>query len=836
MRGLTALLIDGPWTVTCTASGNVFAAQDAVRARMERGLATEEALAIVTQTGLPADLVGTTFPASVPGDVHQDLQRAGVLPDPHLGLNEFHTQWIGRCVWEYRTTFDVSELRACNELVFEGIDTIAEVYLNDVWLLSARDMHLTYAVDVTHHLRLGRNELRVVFAAQEDWADAQQAKVGRYPNAYSDPTNQIRKMASNYGWDWGPTLVTAGLWRPVSLRQFDARLEHLRVIPFVEADQAKLRVAAEVIGAADDLTLRLELDSAVRDSRTVEGSCEFTIDVDDVEWWYPIGYGSQPLYDLRIELVTDSGQVLDAATRSVGFRSVTLVSEPDEFGTSFEFLINGQRIWIRGANWIPDHTSIAVVDRQMYETAIQDAIDAKMNLLRIWGGGIFESDDFYEICDREGILVWQDFLFACAAYPEDEATARLIEAEVVNAVPRLASHPSLILWNGNNENIWGYFDWGWQEELGDRAWGMGYYTDLIPNLLHRLDPTRPYQPSSPWSGTMALHPNDPNHGTSHLWEQWNRQDYPTYRDSVPRFVTEYGYQAPPAYSTLAEALGEDQLHEDSVGMRAHQKALDGDKKLRRALDIRFAEPQDFDTWHYLTQLEQARAMDVGIRHLRAHHDRCSGSVIWQLNDCWPSISWSLVDQNGHRKPVWHAVRKAYADRILAFRSDGAKQFVVAVNDHANPWTAPLTLQRIRMDGDVVQERTVALDVAPYSMRLIECTDLVAPADPANEFLRARVEALSEFHFLAEDNELDYPTPQYDLAISKTDCGVSIAVTAVSLLRDVCCFVDRIDADATVDDSFTTVLPGETVVFDVQTKHPQRFLEADYAKVLRTAAM
>jgi len=836
MRGLTSRRIDGPWSVTCVETGNLAAAQTAVRARMDRGLATDEALAIVAETGVPVGLVGSIFPASVPGDVHQDLQRAGVLPDPHVGLNEFRTQWIGRCVWEYRTVFDVTELRARNEVVFDGIDTIAEVFLNDVCVLSARDMHLTYAVEVTDHLRLGENELRVVFAAQEDWADSEQERVGRYPNAYSDPTNQIRKMASNYGWDWGPTLVTAGLWKPVWLRQFDVRLDRPRTIPFVEDGQAKLRIAAEVVGPAGDFTLRTTVDSRVLDVRSVDGAVEFTLDVHDVQLWYPVGYGSQPLYEIQVELLSKSDQVVDAVTRTVGFRSVDLVSEPDEFGTNFEFIINGQRIWIRGANWIPDHTSIAVVDRQAYETAIADAVEANMNLLRIWGGGIFESDDFYEICDREGVLVWQDFLFACAAYPENDVTRGLIEAEVRDAVPRLSSHPSLILWNGNNENIWGYFDWGWQEGLEDRAWGMGYYTDLIPNLLQDLDPTRPYQPSSPWSGTMDIHPNDPNHGTAHLWEQWNRQDYATYYESIPRFVTEYGYQAPAAYATLRDALGEDDLQEDSVGMRAHQKALDGSKKLRRALDIRFPDPSDFDTWHYLTQLEQARAMDIGIRHLRAHHDRCSGSVIWQLNDCWPSISWSLVDQNGHRKPVWHAVRKAYADRILAFRTDGAQQFVVAINDHDQAWTGAIELQRVNMDGDILRERTAALDVAPHAMCLIDCTDLAADIDSATEFLRASVDGLSEFHFFAEDNELHYPQPKYDLAVSETDSGVRISVTATTLLRDMCCFVDRIDANAVVDESFTTALPAETVVFNVHTQHPELFLNADYEKVLRTAAV
>jgi beta-mannosidase len=824
------------WSFRLLAVGNLAAATAAVKARIEKGLATQKALEVAMDSKVNPKLIGSSFSAVVPGDVHSDLQNHGLIENPHLGLNEFKTQWIGRCQWEYSVDFDVSKLLEFNQLNFGGLDTIAKVYLNDKHVLSARDMHISYQVDVNGVLKVGKNELRIVFDSQEDWAEAQEGKVGKYPNAYSDPTNQIRKMACNYGWDWGPTLVTAGIWKPIQLVQWDgSKLASLITNPTVVAGKPTLLISGEVLGSQECQVALVREGKTLKNLAPSNGKFSASVTISDVELWWPVGYGNQPVYDFVIDLLDSKGELLESVSRRFGFRSVELVSELDEIGRNFEIRVNGTRIWVRGANWIPDHTSLNKVTSDAYRKRITDAKDANMNLLRIWGGGIFESDDFYRVCDELGILVWQDFLFACASYPEDEFNSALIELEAVQAVTRLSSYCSLVLWNGSNENIWGYFDWDWQEPLEGKAWGLGFYQELIPEVISRLDPTRPYQPSSPWSGTMDLQPNDPNHGTAHLWEPWNRQDYLTYLDEVPRFVTEYGYQSPAAYSTLKNAIGVNELWEDSEGMKAHQKAFIGKEKLHRGLDLRFPGlTENFDAWHYLTQLEQARALNVGIRHLRSHHDVSAGSVIWQLNDCWPVVSWSMIDFAGKRKPAWHVVRKAYADRIVSFTVQAGQNFIAAVNDRDQNWDTKIQIRLATLSGtsELIQETTV--EVAAGSHVLIPLKVDLGTLDSRTQFLIVDSEHDRSLFFLAEDSELNYELPDFYLSLAKTYKGIDLTISAKNLLRELCIFTDRIDQESEVSDQVVTLLKGEAVTIHISTAKPELFTEESLKNVIRAA--
>ena len=312
-----------------------------------------------------------------------------------------------------------------------------------------------------------------------------------------------------------------------------------------------------------------------------------------------------------------------------------------------------------------------------------------MNLLRVWGGGIYESEDFYEICDRDGLMVWQDFLFACAAYAEEEPLRGEVVAEAREAVTRLTPHPSLVLWNGCNENIWGHEDWGWKETLGDRSWGMGYYTEVLPAIVAELDPARPYSAGSPWSLTTSRHPNDPDHGTMHIWDVWNQVDYTVYGDYVPRLASEFGYQGPPAWSTLTRAV-----HDDAAAARLPRDAAapEGRGRQRQAHPRPRAAPGGAGGHGGLALGDvaaQARAVAFGVEHFRSWAPRCGGTIVWQLNDCWPVTSWAAVDGDGRRKPLWYALRHVYADRLLTVQPRGGALAVVAVNDTDQPWTGTL---------------------------------------------------------------------------------------------------------------------------------------------------
>lgn len=833
MRPVTAITLAEGWTVRWLGSGRLDAAPDAVAGRQATGLATAEGVELSRVVAPPTSVTAGTFTTSIPADVHMVLHAAGAIEHPHQGLNEFTTQWIGRSRWEFSTEFAVDDVSRRTELVLHGVDTVAEISLNGVLLAETNDMNVPVTIDVTSVVREGSNALVVAFAAQEDWAEDQEKLRGTYPNVYSDPTNQIRKMACNFGWDWGPTLVAAGLWKPVEILQFDCRLDQLSVVPWAEGSTGRVSIAGAVSGDAGG-TLRVFFDGREHEVCDAEATFALEINVGDVELWWPRGYGAQPLHTLTVELSDATGQVIDRHTRRVGFRSVEILAEPDEHGSSWAIVVNGQRIWARGANWIPVDTSIAKVTRSDYERRIADAVEANMNIVRVWGGGIYESDDFYTLCDEAGIMVWQDALFACASYPEDDITRALVAAEVAHAARRLGSHPSLVVWNGGNETIWGFEDWGWKEPLDGRAWGLGYYLDVIPHTITTIDSSRPYTPNSPWSGTIDIHPNDPRHGTAHLWEPWNREDYPHYRDSIPRFVSEYGYQSPAAWSTLVEALGEDQLSEDSPALRAHQKALDGRAKLRRAVEKRFGEPLDFDDWHYLTQLEQARAMRLAIHHLRSHHDVCSGSIIWQLNDCWPAISWALVDVGGHRKPAWHAVRKAYNEVLLSLRGGIDDLSVVVSNDSSGAVAGPVVIEVHDMQGAIIAAVDVEMRIVSGSAEVLHLAGMLPPLDPTKHFVRARMGVLHDLAFFADDHELQYPVAKYAVTTQTVDDGVLLTIEAHSLLRDVCISPDRRDPHSRVSDSFFTLAAGESATVLVTTTRPELFGRSGWSDMIRAA--
>lgn len=824
----------GPWTLELARVGDLEAAARAAEARIAKGLAIEGEGDRVRATPIPEPLLAGPIPATVPGCVHTDLLAAGLIDDPWVGLAESRQHWIGACDWTYRTALPRPPAADRHELSFEGLDTIAEVTLDGVLVLSARDQHRGWRVDVTDRLgEPGDHVLEVRFASPAEWAAERERRYGAWPRDYPDPMNQIRKQASDFGWDWGPTLVGAGIWKPVSLVSWDgARFDEVRVSATAPGGTARLRAHVGVVGAAADamagLTVEVEVAGRTGIAPVVDGTADLELRVPGAALWWPRSHGTPTLHACTVRLLDRDGVALDVWARDVGFRDVAIVSEADAIGRSFAIHVNGERVWARGADWIPDHTYQTQVTPERVERRIGQAVDANIDLIRVWGGGTIESDPFYDACDRAGILVWQDFPFACATYPEDLETCADVEAEVRQAVARVGWRPSLAVWNGSNECIWGWFDWGWQRPLAGRPWGLGYYLDLLPRLLAELDPDRPFQPSSPWSGDMSIHPNDDSHGTSHLWDVWNRLDYEAYRTHRPRFVPEFGYQGPPNHATLREALGADGMRLDSPALLAHQKAMGGTAKLQRGLDRRFPGIAHIDDWQFLAQLEQARALWVGITHLRSLHETCQGSVVWQLNDCWPAISWSIVDVAGRRKLAWFAVRAAYRDRLATFAVDpgdaGATGIrpphLALVNDHAEPWAAQGEVRRVRVDGTVLASLAIDATVDARDATSVALpAGLATPGDPRAELLVLDVEGTRATWWFVDDPGLAVGPPRLDVDVSATPHGAQVEVHARSLARELCLLVDHVLPDATVDQALVTLLPGERTTFRVTAPGP-----------------
>ncbi|MDX5575119.1 glycosyl hydrolase 2 galactose-binding domain-containing protein [Streptomyces sp. ID01-9D] len=787
-------------------------------------------LRLNTDRGIPEDapsqLAGTTVPAQVPGCVHTDLMAADLLVDPYLDRNESEAAWVGRADWTYATELprrDSAFERA--ELVFDGLDTVAAVHAAGQLLGRTRNMHRSYRFDLTDLLAEGPAPLEVAFTSAYTEAEAVREALGQRPNSYPEPFNYVRKMACSFGWDWGPTLVTAGVWREARIEQWStARLAEVRPQATVAGDgSGVVEITVDLDRTTTGRNRPLRLVATVGDSSSditvAPGSRSATVTVrtPDVKLWWPRGYGDQPLYECTVALEDgDDGHALDTWERRIGFRTIELDTSQDAHGSAFTLVVNGTPVFARGVNWIPDDVFPTRVTADRYRTRLTQAADAGVDLVRVWGGGIYEDRAFYDTCDELGLMVWQDFLFACAAYPEEQPLRSEIEAEARENVARLMPHPSLVLWNGNNENLWGFADWEWEQELAGASWGEGYYLGLLPRIVAQTDPTRPYWAGSPWSGSWNHTPNDPDHGTTHSWEVWNRRDYSDYLNTVPRFMAEFGWQAPPAHATLERALSERPLTADSPAMLHHQKAEDGNGKLNRGLDHHFAPSADFDTWHYLTQLNQARAVATGVEHWRSHWPRCAGTVLWQLNDCWPVTSWAAIDGDSRLKPLYFEMRRLYADRLLTLQLRDSALVIAGCNQSAATWDTTVTVRRMDADGTLLASAEVALKAAGNSVALEALPRTVTEfGDARREFLVADADGSRAVHFACADREFAYPAASYEVRVSEEGGkGVAVTVTAAGLVRDLVLQSDRLAPDAGTDHGRVTLLPGETFTWHV----------------------
>ncbi len=757
------------------------------------------------------------IPAAVPGVVHLDLLAADLIPDPYDGENEGAVQWIGLTDWEFSRVFDWSGTdEARTELVADGLDTVATIALNGTPLGGTANQHRSYRFDLSTALRTGENELRIAFRSPVEYAREQEAVLGERPHSYRHPFNAIRKTAANFGWDWGPDLATSGIWKDLRIEVWSsARIASVR--PLIALDGSTGRLTAHVAlerESDEPVDVTLELEGHVLSATAAEGEAEVVLELEvaEVEPWWPRGYGAQRLYPLTVRV---PGQEWSGR---IGFRSVTLDTTPDPAGTPFSIAVNGQPVYVKGVNWIPDDTFFPRITRDSLARSLGHAVDANVNLIRVWGGGLYESEEFYELCDELGLLVWQDFLLACAAYSEDEPLWSEFEAEAREAVTRLTAHPSLALWNGGNENIWGWVDWGWRPRLAGATWGDGYYTDLFPRIVAELAPGTPYSDGSPFGFSKYVHPNDPANGTMHIWDVWNQVDYTTYRAYRPRFVSEFGFQGPPAWSTLTSVVHDEPLDPFGPQMLVHQKANDGNGKLERGLGAHLPQPADIDAWHATTQLNQARAVAYGIEWFRSLAPLNTGSIVWQLNDCWPVVSWAAVDGHDRRKPLWYALRRVFADRLATVQPSPEGVALSLHNDSAERWSVGVVLRRITVEGDELARHETDAGVEARSLeRIVLPEEFLAAEDPARELIVAELSTGERaLHFFVEDTELTLAGDALAVEAVRDGSEVVLRLTASSVVKDVVVHADRVDPDAVVDEALVTVLPGETRELRIRT--------------------
>ena len=800
-------------------------------------------------------------PASVPGAVHTDLLAARRIPDPYAGAPEAGLQWIGLADWEYQARFDVDAAtlaRAHAELVFEGLDTFAEVSLNDQPLLRADNSHRTWRAPVQGRLRASGNVLRVVFRSPISTllpsVQAMPHKIaGNYPSPYGDEPrdamvgNFVRKPGYHFGWDWGPRYVTAGIWRPVRLESWNAqRITDVAVqTTALDAQRAALLVQVEVETAAARQA-RVQVDMLDPDGRvaaTVEQATALRAGVQVLSVpvqlaqprrWWPVGHGEQARYTVRARV--DDGS-RDAAERSIrtGLRTVELRRENDaKGGQGFAFVINGVPIFAKGANVIPFDMFPARVDPARIRRELTAARDANMNMLRNWGGGYYEDDAFFDIADELGLLVWQDFMFGGGMQPGyDPAFRANVVAEARDNVRRLRGHPSVVLWCGNNEEETAWKDWGHGRDLkaadpafAARVW-QGY-VDLFGNDLRRVVAEDglgvPYWSSSP-SNDLDTVANDSTRGDKHYWQVWGNPALPVqaYLRETPRFMSEYGLQAWPVLRTLEGIIPVDELRVDSDTVRAHQKFMagEGNQRLLQYVEREFGTPRDFPDFVYLSQVMQAEGIALAALHHRASRPYTMGSLYWQLNDVWPGASWSSIDYAGRWKALHFHAKRFFADHAVAALRDEGVTRVSLLNDLQQPLKAQWRLRVMDVDGRQVSQQQHAVTVPALSaLDVGRFTDaqLLGRADPARtvavvELLEGKRVRSRQVVYFAAAKDMQLPKVQIDSSWIQDGDDIVLELRAAQLARGV--WVDFDGMDASLDDNAIDLVPGEPVRIKVK---------------------
>jgi len=797
-------------------------------------------------------------PAAVPGTVHTDLRANGLIGDPHIGAPEAGLQWVGLGDWEYQRRFDVDAETLHNprtDLVFDGLDTFAEVWLNGERLLSVNNAFRTWRVPVQGKLRARGNTLRVVFRSPiRTLLPKVQAMPHRIAGNYSSPygdepkdaltANFARKPGYHYGWDWGPRYVTAGVWKPVRLESWDAaRIDDFHIAQKrVDAEaaelQAQVRIDAVRTGKAIVRVGYITPDGERIDAENervqlTAGTNEITVPlhIAKPQRWFPVGYGPQALYRFTVKVEADH-HTLATAEKRTGLRSVELRRERDANGQGMAFVVNGIPVFAKGANVIPFDAFAPRVDTARIRQILTAARDANMNMVRNWGGGYYESDTYYDIADELGLLVWQDFMFGGGMQPAYDAEFRAnVVAEARDQVRRLRGHPSIVIWCGNNEEETAWKDWGQGRELtaadpdfATRVWD-GYvqlFGHDLRNVVAEEGGGVPYWSSSP-SNDLAAKANDPNNGDMHYWGVWvERKPVEAYMDVRPRFASEYGLQAWPRMNTVRAFAGKGALAVDTPVIVAHQKFLAG-KGNERVLDyirMRYGRTQfegrhGFDDFVYLSQVMQAEGIEIAALLHRASRPHTMGSMYWQLNDVWPGASWSSVDYFGRWKALHHHARRFFAPvAIAALRKDGVTT-VTALSDRTAPLSGELRLRVLDLvDGTVLRDERRPLALPPLAATSVETLAdpaLLGQADPTRTVAVYDLAVPGEppsrgIVYFAQPAALQLPVPELSATLRPEGDHFLLELAANRFACEI--WIDLNGVEAHIEDNALTLLPGE----------------------------
>ncbi len=776
--------------------------------------------------------VGKTewIPAQVPGGVHTDLMASGLIPDPFVEDNEQAVQWVALADWEYRREFAVEPEILAAERVFltcDGLDTLAEVKINGSPVGTANNMFRQYRWEVRELLRPGTNEIHILFHSPVVYA-AGRMKERPMPGAVTEWIHgapYLRKAQSQFGWDWGTFIPAMGIWRTIGLEWGSERLVDVHVRQ--RHAEGRVTLSARIrAGNGSGKALRAAMSVTGPKGERLNSEGEFTMDTAELRLdipepaiWWPNGLGDQPLYRVKI-LLRDGPDQVDIKEYQVGLRTIELVRQPDEWGTSFYFFVNGVPVFAKGSNWIPADSFPARISPEKLEHLLASAAAANHNMIRVWGGGYYEDDTFYDLCDRYGLLVWQDFMFACAGYPLNEPDfVENVREEVIQQVRRLRHRACLALWCGNNEMELGWDNWGWTgpETMDLRAADEQFFRRTLPGWVAQEDPDTDYWPSSPASETRAEAPNGTNNGDVHQWDIWHAmRPFFEYRLTHARFVSEFGFQSLPAMKTIAAYAPRSEWNMTSYVMEYHQRSGPGNQKIITYLVDRFRLPDKFEALVYLTQILQAEAMSIGVEAWRRERARCGGALYWQLNDCWPVASWSSMDYYGRWKALHYASRRFFEPVHLSVDNDRPEIGLYVTNDTLENWAGTVDWSIETLDGKIVEQDSVAVTAARLATTPVTSLDLVEmmKTKPRDRVLVTRLRqgerilSVQVTPFVM-DKRLDLRDPQIEARVEQAGGHLEIALTAQSLARYV--EVELGEADVLFSDNYFDLPAGPTAL-------------------------
>ena len=781
-------------------------------------------------------------PATVPGCVHTDLLSNKLIEDPFWRDNEKRLQWIGKTDWEYTTMFQVTPeifARENIQLVFEGLDTYANVSLNGAVLLSTDNMFRTWRSDAKPLLKEGANTLHIRFRSPINEILPVMAKMDYELPAGNDQGEKTsphtRKAPYQYGWDWGPRFVTSGIWRPVYLEVWDtARIDDAYLVTKkVNADAATIAAQIELDATANTkATLIIENSKnkivlARQEVQLAQGANRYTLDfvIRKPALWWPNGLGSQPLYTFAVRVVV-AGKTVDEIVRRIGVRSVELRQEKDQIGKSFMFVVNGVPVFAKGANWIPADSFPSRIPHDKYRHLLESVRDANMNMLRVWGGGIYERDDFYEMCDEMGIMVWQDFMFGCSLYPGDPYFLANVRQEAIDNVKRLRNHPSIAIWVGNNEMESGWFHWGWKNQFPAKLWDdyLKVFYGVLPEVVKSVDPSRPYWPSSP-SSNLEDDNESQKMGDLHYWQVWHAaMPFTEYQKQFPRFMSEYGFQSFPQIETVATYTDASERNITSPVMLAHQRHPRGNQLIREYMLREYPEPKDFESFLYVSQVLQAEGIKIGAEHLRRISPHNMGSLYWQLNDCWPVASWSSIDYTGRWKALQYYARRFYENVLVIPREEDGKFEVFVVSDRPQVVAAQLKLSVMDFNGQTLWDQQQSIEVQSLKSKsyvTVPLTTLLEGRDRKAVFVFVELTSggrtlSANSYFFEPFKNLTLPRPQLDVQVMAQRGGFKLKVSTDKFARAV--YLSSPYQGAFVDNYFD-LIPGRTVEVEFRAIKP-----------------